>query len=206
MCCRVESSRERPTRRVRGAVGGLCCLLGACLSAGCGASKDKEQSIWVASQTCTAGIVPVSMREDIPTVQLTPSTQFDYTGDGLLFRNFTLGPLGAFACEAPNVLATYASPPDFRRDLKVTPFDCLARDGRIYRLAGTGQSALDTVFIDMTFSAWFGAQQGTVDCTTKWRRVVVARADAGTLELVDGSVPAALPADESAAPDAGPPL
>lgn len=160
-------------------IGCSASALAACSLALAGCDDEDAQSTWVARQTCSLGIAPRSSTQDLPPVLLPLATEFTYTADGVLFRDFTLGPLGSFACSAPLVNATYTTEAPFPRELALEPFDCIAEDGRIYELGGTGIAELDSMFVDMTFSAWFGDDTGVVLCTSTWRRQGTGTPDAG---------------------------
>jgi hypothetical protein len=58
------------------------------------------------------------------------------------------------------------------------PFECRATDGRSYILSGTGAADLQSLFVEMTFSAWLPEGQATLLCTTRYLQVS-ATPDAG---------------------------
>ena len=66
-----------------------------------------------------------------------------------------------------------AARPPLARPVVMDPFECRATDGRSYILSGTGAADLQSMFVDMTFSAWLpdGQGQATLLCTTRYLQV-----------------------------------
>jgi len=56
-------------------------------------------------------------------------------------------------------------------NFEMDPFECRATDGRSYILSGTGAADLQSMFVDMTFSAWLPEGQATLLCTTRYLQV-----------------------------------
>ena len=77
-----------------------------------------------------------------------------------------------------SVSSSQASRPPLARPVVMDPFECRATDGRSYILSGTGAADLQSMFVDMTFSAWLPEGQATLLCTTRYLQVSVTP-DAG---------------------------
>ena len=180
---RRRAQSGRPVGRASASWLALPCALA------CGNSAS---STWVATQECTVGIPPEQAPPAaIPPVTLPLAAQISYTGNGFSLRNFTIGPIAGFSCEAVpfEVIARYTDrdltqTPEHRpvlaRAIALDPFDCRAADGRHYMLTGTGQADQRFAFINMTFSAWLAAGEATLHCTT---RIGLAPPDAGVEAL-----------------------
>jgi len=169
------------------------------LALGCGNSEQLDT--WVGTQECSVGIPP----EQTPDAEFASvsipltKTEFVLTGDGFYLTDFTIGPIGDFACEALpfQVTAHFTSKdvaqvpearPVLARPIALDPFQCRALDGRFYTLTGTGQLDQRDAFINMTFSAWFIAGQSTLVCTTRFQ-LQPGEGDAGVPAEVEMPAP-----------------
>lgn len=139
---------------------------------------------------------------------------------GLAGSSGMLGPLGSgmggSSASSTVSPSNNASRPPLARPVVMDPFECRATDGRSYILSGTGAADLQSMFIDMTFSAWLPEGQATLLCTTRYLQVSSAP-DAGVtpqgeLEPApegegDGTLPVeeALPPEGTANPTEGQP-
>ncbi|HEU4577521.1 MAG TPA: hypothetical protein VFS67_04655 [Polyangiaceae bacterium] len=171
----------------------------------CGNAQDDGKP-WVGVQECRVGIPPedTSTPEAIPQVSIPlTAVRFYQAGDAFYLQNFTVGPIAGFACESVpfQVTVRYASGnpvvfglagssgmasassnngarPPLARPVVMEPFECRATDGRSYILSGTGAADLQSMFVDMRFSAWLPEGQATLLCTTRYLQVS-ATPDAG---------------------------
>jgi hypothetical protein len=164
----------------------------------CGNAQDDGKP-WVGVQECRVGIPPedTSTPEAIPQVSIPlTAVRFYQAGDAFYLQNFTVGPIAGFACESVpfQVTVRYASGnpvvfglagssgmasassnngarPPLARPVVMEPFECRATDGRSYILSGTGAADLQSMFVDLTFSAWLPEGQATLLCTTRYLQV-----------------------------------
>jgi hypothetical protein len=86
---------------------------------------------------------------------------------GLAGSSGTLGLGGASSVPSSNRSAR----PPLARPVVMDEFQCRATDGRYYNLSGTGAADLQSMFVDMTFSAWLPEGQATLICTTRYLQV-----------------------------------
>lgn len=61
--------------------------------------------------------------------------------------------------------------PPLAHPVVMDPFECRATDGRSYILSGTGAADLQSMFVEMRFSAWLPEGQATLLCTTRYLQV-----------------------------------
>ena len=96
---------------------------------------------------------------------------------GLAGSSGMLGPLGGGGTSGGAMTPSGASAsnrgarPPLARPVVMDPFECRATDGRSYILSGTGAADLQSMFVDMTFSAWLPEGQATLLCTTRYLQV-----------------------------------
>jgi hypothetical protein len=186
------------------------------LALGCG--KSGEPDVWLGTQECSVGIPP----EQTPDAAFSPvsiplsKTEFVLTGNGFYLQDFTIGPIGDFACEAlpfqvtahftdKDAVQVPEARPVLARPIALDPFQCRALDGRFYTLTGSGQLDQRDAFINQTFSAWFVAGQSTLVCTTRFH-LQVSGADAGVQPVpVEELPPFGMDPDPGAEAEPAPP-
>ena len=152
----------------------------ALLLASCG---EEPESVWTGTHTCSVGIPPVGVSEQIAPFQGPLDTDVSDTANGFPLRDFTLGPIGGFSCQAREADATFATEGStdqgLTRGITVGPFDCIAPDGRTYTLTGAGAAGVDAAYFSLTFSPWLDQGQAIVVCTITLRRQAAPVPDAG---------------------------
>jgi hypothetical protein len=139
---------------------------------------DKPESVWTGAQTCSVGIPPVGVSEEIASVQVPVNPDVLDTADGFSLRDFTLGPIAGFSCWARQVDVVFTTDDGLTRGIAVGPFDCLAPDGRTYTLIGEGAADVRAAYFSITFSPWLDLGQAIVVCTTTLRRGAAVAPDA----------------------------
>src|SRR4051812_46041888 len=84
--------------------------LGLLIGLGC---EKKGEGVWSGVQTCSVGVPPENgdLLVVPPSQSALAGTRFIRTGDGFSLRDFTLGPIGSFACTAPLVTAHFVTGP-----------------------------------------------------------------------------------------------
>lgn len=154
------------------------CLGAALLTLACG---DSPPRVWSGAQSCMVALPPLGATDEVPPSQRAFEPDVLPTPTGFSLQKLTLGPIGGFSCLAERADATLGSGGGLVRELVIAPFECLAPDGRVYVLTGTGAiDAESSSFFSLTFPVWFGNDPAILVCTTTLRRrAVVVGSDAG---------------------------